>query len=111
MKRANSLWFECSAGHVTAGDTVKKVCDAELWQYYYEKGKRKTWKLEEKKIEKKCGCAIVKSGEIPSEIDYGKVWDYPTAHAFCIGQKLDAEFIIGLQKVISSIMKRLPNES
>jgi hypothetical protein len=111
MKRVFDLWFECEDHHITVGNTKKLNCDAELWQYQYEKGKRKkSWTLKEKKTERSCGKHIVESGEIPAELDYHTVWDHRVAHAFCCGQALDAEFIIGIQKEISEIWKRLGDE-
>jgi hypothetical protein len=108
MKSVFNNWFECEEGHVTVGDNIKKSCDAELWEMKYEKGKRKkNWKLEPSKTSKTCGKHIVAQGEIPRVLDYSTVWDYKTAHAFCCGQTLDSEFIIGLQTEISEIWKKI----
>ncbi len=97
MKRVFERWFECEDGHITAGNNKKTKCDAELWQLNYVKGKRKGQWIEEKTKVPPCGKKIVSEGEIPPEIDYTKIWDYKTCHAFLIGQKLDAELIVGLQ--------------
>jgi hypothetical protein len=98
MKRVNKKWFECKAGHITAGDEKPKKCLAEQWQLYYEKGKRKgSWKGEVKKSDKTCGEEIVSEGDLPEELDYFAVWDQKVMHAFLIGQKFDSEFMIGLQ--------------
>ena len=107
MRRVFSNWFECEDGHVTVGDNIKKHCDAQLWELNYEKGKRKKWTLEQKKIEKKCGRNIVETGTIPEKLDYSSAWDYRTAHAFSIGQVLDAEFLVGLQQEIASIWLKI----
>ena len=112
MKRAFSNWFECEEGHITVADNTKKVCDAELWELKYEKGKKKkSWKLEAGKLPKTCGKQIVASGEIPKEIDYSTIWNYKIAHAFCCGQTLDSEFIIGLQKEFSELWKKVGGKS
>lgn len=108
MNRVFDRWFECEEGHVTAGNDKKSKCDAELWQLNYIKGKRKgQWVTEKTKVEKPCGKPIVAEGEIPKEIDYTTVWDYKTCHAFLIGQKLDADFIIGLQMAFSKWKEKL----
>lgn len=107
MKRVFDTWFECEDGHVTVGGQKKITCDAELWEWKYHKGKRKKWTIEDQKTGKKCGKHIVDTGEIPPKLDYSTVWDYRTAHAFCCGQTLDSEFIIGLQTEISEIWKKL----
>jgi hypothetical protein len=104
MKKVNDKWFECEEGHVTVGDSTKAKCDAELWQLHYVKGKRKgSWKGEARKEDKKCGKPVVASGDIPAELDYFSIWDHRTMHAFLIGQKFDAEFMIGLQNVFSKL--------
>jgi hypothetical protein len=104
MLRVNDKWFECEVGHVTAGnERSKKKCGAELWQLNYVKGKRKgSWITEKEKV-KPCDKPIVKEGEIPKELDYTQVWDFETMHPFLIGQKFDAEFLIGLQRIISEL--------
>ena len=107
MKRVFSNWFECEAGHITVANSPKKVCDAALWEMDYEKGKRKKWTFKEKKTDKKCGKQIIATGEIPQDIDYSKIWDYKIAHAFTLGQVLDAEFIIGLQKEFSKMWEAI----
>lgn len=104
MKRVNEKWYECEDGHITAGDGDTKKCSAELWQLHYIKGKRKgQWKGESRKEDKPCGKPIVNSGDIPVVLDYFSVWDHRTMHAFLIGQKFDAEFIIGLQTIFKKI--------
>lgn len=107
MNRTFTTWFECTAGHITVGDKAKKVCDAQLWELNYEKGKRKKWTIEKKTSEKKCGNEIIESGEIPRELDYSQVWDHKIAHAFSIGQALDAHFIVGLQRELSKIWQAI----
>ena len=108
MRRIFVNWFECEDKHITVGDNTKKICDAELWEMKYEKGKRKKgWKLETSKTPKTCGKHIIDTGEIPSKIDYSTIWDYKIAHAFCCGQTLDSEFIIGLQTELSELWKKV----
>lgn len=99
MKRVFSKYFVCEEGHVTAGDSKKTKCDATGYQVNYVKGKRKGSWVEEKVKTKACGKPIVKEGDIPEDMDYTQVWDHEVMHAFLIGQKFDAEFIIGLQKI------------
>ena len=99
MIRIFDRWFECEDGHVTVGNEKKTKCGAEQWQLNYIKGKRKGQWVEEHVKVKPCGKAIVAEGEIPKEIDYSTIWDHKTAHAFLVGQKLDAEFIIGFQRM------------
>jgi len=107
MKRVNDKWYECEDGHVTAGDSDKTKCEAELWQLYYTKGKRKrSWKGETQKTDKRCGKPIISSGDIPAELDYFSVWDHETMHAFLVGQKFDAEFLIGLQKAFIKLKEK-----
>jgi hypothetical protein len=108
MKKVNDKWFECEDGHVTVGDNSKKKCDADMWQLYYTKGKRKaSWKGEYKKDDKTCGKPIVDSGDLPSELDYFSIWDYRIMHAFLMHQKFDSHFMIGLQKAFSKLKEEL----
>lgn len=99
MKKIFDKYFVCEDGHVTAGDFKKVKCDAEGYQINYVKGKRKGSWVQEKTKTKPCGKPIIKEGSIPDEMDYTKVWDHEIMHAFLIGQKFDAEFMIGLQKI------------
>jgi len=104
MLRVFDHWFECEDGHVIAGSTTKKKCDAELWQLHYVKGKRKKeWIGETTKADKPCGKPIIATGDIPPELNYFEVWDHRTMHAFLIGQKFDAHFMIGLQKAFKEL--------
>ena len=112
MKRVNERWSECEEGHITAGSGRKTKCDAELWHLNYVKGKRKgQWITEKSKKIDICGKPIVAEGEIPKEIDWTTVWDHKTCHAFLIGQKLDAEFIIELQMVFSKLKDMIDKHS
>ena len=107
MRRVFSKWFECEKGHITVGDNKKTVCDAEQWQLNYEKGKRKgQWIPKETKTES-CKGKIIEDGDIPEKIDMLSVWDYKLMHAFLVGQKFDAEFMIELQKTYKELYDRI----
>jgi hypothetical protein len=96
-------WYECEDGHVTTGGKSKAKCGAELWNLNYVKGKRKGSWVEEKTKVPSCTKAIVASGDIPDKMDYFSVWDYRTMHAFLMGQKFDAEFMIELQNAFCKL--------
>jgi hypothetical protein len=103
MRSIADKWYECEDGHVTAGGKTKAKCGAELWNLNYVKGKRKgTW-VEEKTKVPSCTKAIVNSGDIPERMNYFEVWDHRTMHAFLMGQKFDAEFMIELQTAFSKL--------
>ena len=107
MERICTRYFICEDGHVTAGNEKKTKCDAKDWIMGYVKGKRKkSWVLE-KKDEKPCGKAIVSEGDIPEVLDLKKVWDHDVMHAFLLGQRVDAHFMIELQEQFSKIWEKL----
>jgi len=108
MRRLFERWFECEDGHITVGNNRKTKCGAELWQLDYIKGKRKgQWISKETKDEKSCSKLIVAEGEIPLELNYTTRWDYKICHAFLMGQRFDAEFIIDLQNEFNKIWKAM----
>ena len=112
MNRVNKTYYECEDGHITAGDDKKKKCDAELWQLQYTKGKRKgSGKGEKVKEEKPCGKPLIASGDIPEKLDYFSVWDYKVMHAFLIGQKFDAHFMVSLQEAFKELKDKLDEKS
>lgn len=107
MERLNKKYFICEEGHITVGEKTPKKCEAIGYLLEYTKGKRKgKWEIKEKE-EKKCGKGIVKEGEIPDRLDLTTVWDHETMHAFLIDQKIDADFMIELQKSITDINNRI----
>lgn len=107
MKRVHEKYFVCPDGHITVGDNVKKKCGAELWQLNYIKGKRKnSWNLQKEKVPS-CSLEINEEGSIPEEIDWTTVWDHKIMHAFLMDQKLDAEFMVSLQKLYSKMWNEI----
>ena len=107
MIRLFPKWYECEQGHITAGDGKQSKCGAKLWELEYVKGKKGKWTTQEKKLDKPCGAPIIAEGDIPEKIDYSTIWDYKTCHAFLIGQKLDAAFVIGLQIEFAKLWKEI----
>lgn len=107
MIRIFERYFECEEGHITVGNENKSKCEAQLWQMNYIKGKRKKQWIEEAVKTKVCGKKIVAEGSIPKEIDYTVVWEPEIAHAFLVGQSLDAEFILGFQREYCKIWNEI----
>jgi hypothetical protein len=106
MDRIFTKYFICEEGHITAGNEKKTKCDAKEWQIQYVKGKRKKWDAIKKETGP-CGKKIVDEKEIPQVLDLSKVWDFDVMHAFLIGQKLDASFMIAIQKQFADIWERI----
>lgn len=106
MERLNSKFFICEEGHITVGGDRKSKCDAKEYLLGYVKGKRKKWETEVKET-KTCGKKIVEEKEIPRFLDLKVLWDHDVMHAFLIGQKIDADFMIGLQKMFSELYDRI----
>lgn len=107
MRKLYDKYFICEEGHITVGDYKKTKCDAEGYQINYVKGKRKGQWIKETKKEKPCGKPIIKEGIIPDKMEYIGVWDYEVMHAFLIGQKFDAEFMVGLQEQFTRLYDRI----
>ena len=107
MFRVNDRYFICEDGHITVGNTKKTKCECKGSEINYVKGKRKgQWLTEEKDIGL-CGKKIVSEHDIPERLQLGTVWDSQDMHAFLIGQKLDAGFMIALQEEVGKLWERL----
>ena len=107
MIKLHDRYFVCSEGHITVGDDSRTKCSAENIELRYIKGKRKRSFTEEVVSKKPCGASIVKEEKIPDQLDLFSVWDYEVMHAFLIGQRIDAELMVFLQKSIVALSERI----
>jgi len=100
MERVNSHYYICEKGHVTIGQSNRKVkCDQKVKQIKLVKKGKTT----EKEVIKEtiCGAEIKEVFEIPEALDLTEKWDYKVIKAFMIGQtpeNLKIKFIECLQK-------------
>jgi hypothetical protein len=107
MKNVNKKYFECEDGHITVGDVSKSKCGADSYHLNYVKGKRKgSWSLKKEKGEV-CKKPIIKEGDIPDEFDFFTEWDSRTMYAFIVGQALDSEFMMDLQKAFCKVKSEI----
>lgn len=107
MKRLNSKFYICEEGHITVGDEAKSKCEANEYHLEYIKGKKKNkWDTAIKET-KKCGKKIVETKDIPEVLNLGQVWDYDVMHAFLMGHRFDASFMIGIQTEFNRIWEQI----
>jgi hypothetical protein len=104
MFQVNRRYYVCEEGHITAGPDQERIeCQADTWQLNYVEGKRKTRWVQSKKATP-CGKKIIEIGDIPRVMDFHQVWEPKIMHAFLIGQKIDADFMITLQGILVHLM-------
>lgn len=107
MRKVFNRYYICEEGHITVGNEKKTKCDAKEWHLEYVKGKRKKEWNAVKKDAGVCGKKIVEEKDIPEELDFKAIWDYEMMHAFLVGQRLDAAFMISLQEQIAKMWEKI----
>lgn len=105
MKRVHNLYFICEDGHITVGENKREKCSFQITEMGFEKTNKK-FKPVEKKT-KDCGKGLTETHELPKRLEFNEVWDFKTMHAFLIDQKMDANFMLALQKWITWIFKEV----
>lgn len=110
MHRVNTRFWTCIEGHVTAGiEATRSKCTASMWEYNYVEGKKRGKYVVDKKDKKQCGKEIIAPHgiEIPEVLDFDSIWDETYMHAFLIDQKIDADYMLFIQRSFHDLSQRL----
>ncbi len=105
MNRIHNLYFICEDGHITVGENKREKCSFQIIEMGFEKTKKKFRPVEKKTRE--CGKKLTETHEIPKELRLDEEWNFKTTHAFLIDQKVDANFVMSLQKYMAWIYKEV----
>lgn len=110
MKNINEYYYKCEKGHITVGNSARKLkCDQGIREIKLVKtGKAKT----EKEIikERTCGAEVKEIVKIPEELALDNVWDFDVIKAFMTGQtnvNLKIHFITLIQKYFTQQNSKL----
>jgi len=104
MKRKHNYYFICEEGHITIGDSKRTKCGFQIEEWKLEPGKKNKY-TPVKKGTVACTASIKEIHELPDELKLNEVWDWKTMHAFLYDQKIDADFMLALQKMFTKIQE------
>ena len=106
MKNVNDHYYICENGHLTVGNSKRKIkCDQKIQEIrLVKKGRSST----EKEVIKEtiCNKKIIKIVRIPAELDFFSIWDPELIRAFMQDQTsahLKEGFIATLQKAMTAM--------
>ena len=105
MNKIHNLYFICEDSHITVGENKREKCSFQIIEMGFEKDKKKFKPVE--KNTKECGKRLIETHEMPKELTFNKMWDFKAMHAFLIDQKVDANFLLALQKHMTYIDKEI----
>ena len=112
MKRIHNFYFICEDGHLTVGDTHRREkCPYSVQRMNFEKGKkvRQFDTVKEKIVS--CDKKVIETHEIHETLNFLEVWSHRDMHAFLLNQKVNADFVIELQKSITGLYKIIKERS
>ena len=102
MKKVNDLYFLCAKGHATVGQNPRTKCDMKI------KVMKLLKKGSEVEREETCGCDVVTTKEMPSELTFDRVWNVQEIEAFLKGQQsIGPDFIRSVQEEFVKIQRAL----